>query len=127
MSYDLDTESYDSLAEALVAALDLDHLISDNRYFDVLPKGVSKGPSLRRLIDHLDIRENRVLAAGDTLNDLSMLSCGLPAVAVGGAEDALLAQVSDLDHVYTASAIGAGGILEAIEALDFHPIPKGQE
>lgn len=127
VSYDLDAENYDSLAEAMVAALNLDHLISDNRYFDVLPKGVSKGPSLRRLINHLDIGEKRVLAAGDTLNDLSMLSCGLPAVAVGGAEDALLAKVSDLDHVYTASAIGAGGILEAIEALDFHPIPKGQE
>ena len=30
----------------------------------------------------------RVLAAGDTLNDLSMLISGLPAVAVGGAEAA---------------------------------------
>ena len=47
--------------------LGLDSLVSDNRFFDVLPRGVSKGPSLRRLIAHLDIPEDRVLAAGDTL------------------------------------------------------------
>jgi hydroxymethylpyrimidine pyrophosphatase-like HAD family hydrolase len=112
-------------AEDKVAALGLDHLVSDNRFFDVLPKGVSKGPSLKRLVAHLGVSESRVLAAGDTLNDLSMLECGIRAVAVGGAEAALLERVSHLDHVFTATDIGAAGILEAIAALDLHPTPKG--
>jgi hydroxymethylpyrimidine pyrophosphatase-like HAD family hydrolase len=90
-----------------------------------LPKDVSKGPSLKRLVAHLGIDETRVLAAGDTLNDLSMLECGIQAVAVGGAEAALLDRVSGLEHVFTATEIGAAGILEAVAALDLHPTPKG--
>jgi hydroxymethylpyrimidine pyrophosphatase-like HAD family hydrolase len=125
VSYDLDAAGYHPGAEDKIAALGLDHLISDNRFFDVLPKGVSKGPSLKRLVAHLGIDGQRVLAAGDTLNDLSMLECGLPAVAVGNAEDALVERVSPLDHVFMASAHGAGGILEAVAAFNLHPTPKG--
>lgn len=125
VSYDLDMPRYDSRAEALIAELGLDHMISDGRFFDVLPRGISKGPSLKKLVAHLEIDERRVLAAGDTLNDLSMLACGLPAVAVGGAEPALLEKVADLDHVYKAEATGAAGILEAVAALGMHSTPKG--
>jgi hydroxymethylpyrimidine pyrophosphatase-like HAD family hydrolase len=65
-----------------------------------------------------------VLVAGDTLNDLSMLEVGLPAVAVGGSEPALLDRVRDLDHVHKARAVGAAGIAEAIAAFNLHPIGK---
>ncbi|HBT02424.1 MAG TPA: alpha,alpha-trehalose-phosphate synthase [Citreicella sp.] len=122
ISYDLDAETFDPSASDKVRDLGHDPLISDNRFFDVLPRGISKGPSLRRLVAHLGLEETRVLAAGDTLNDLSMLQCGLPAVAVGGAEPALLAEVSGLPHVHTARAIGAAGILEAIGAFGLHDI-----
>jgi HAD superfamily hydrolase (TIGR01484 family) len=125
VSYDMDPDNFDPAATELVRALGLDVLISDNRFFDVLPRGVSKGPSVHRLVAHLQLDPARVLVAGDTLNDLSMLECGLPAVAVGGAEPALLQRVSDLPHVHTARAHGAGGILEAIDAFALHPIPEG--
>ena len=125
VSYDLDRDSFDDSACEKVKALGLDWLISDNRYFDVLPRGVSKGPSIRRLVDHLGIPEDRVLVAGDTLNDLSMLECGLPAVAVGNSEEALMARVGPLAHVHKARAHGAAGILEAIDAHSLHDIPKG--
>jgi len=120
VSYDMDPASFDPAAKALVEQLGHDWLISADQFFDVLPKGVSKGPSLRRLVAHLGVDETRVLAAGDTLNDLSMLVAGLPAVAVGGSEPALLAALDGHDHVHRAKAIGAAGILEAIEALDMH-------
>jgi HAD superfamily hydrolase (TIGR01484 family) len=121
VSYDLQPDAFHPRSAEAVEALGLNHLTSDNRYFDVLPNGVSKGPSLRRLLAHLEIPETRVLAAGDTLNDLSMLVCGVPAVAVGGAEAALIDALSGHADVYRASAIGAAGILEAIAALDLHP------
>jgi len=125
VSYDLDAESFDDSAHDIVRDMGHDTLVSDNRYFDVLPRGISKGPSLRRLVTHLGIEERRVLAAGDTLIDLSMLECGLHAVAVGGSEQALLDRVSRLPHVHSAEAIGAAGILEAVEAFNLHPLPKG--
>lgn len=114
LSYDMDPETFDAKAIDAIAELGLDTIVSDNRFFDVLPKGVSKGPSLLRLLAHLNIDNRRVLVAGDTMNDLSMLKMGLPAVAVGGSEPSLIAEIDTLDHVHAAKAIGAAGIAEAI-------------
>jgi HAD superfamily hydrolase (TIGR01484 family) len=114
VSYDLKGEHFDDRALAIVNRLGLDALISDNRYFDVLPKGISKGPSLLRLLSHLGVSHHRTLVAGDTLNDLSMLSLGLPAVAVGNSEPALVQKLEGLDHVILAEGEGVAGIAEAI-------------
>lgn len=65
-----------------------------------------------------------MLAAGDTLNDLSMLVAGTPAVAVGGSEGKLIAALPDLPRIHRASAIGAAGIVEAMIAFDLHPDAK---
>jgi len=118
VSYDMDPERFDAAILDRIADLGLDALISDNRYLDVLPKGVSKGPSLLRLLTHLGIDNRRTLVAGDTLNDLSMLTLGLPAVAVGGSEQDLIDRVADLDHVHVADGVGVAGIAEAILKLE---------
>jgi HAD superfamily hydrolase (TIGR01484 family) len=114
VSYDMDPETFDARALDIVAGLGLDALISADQYFDVLPKDVSKGPSLLRLLAHLGIDNRKVLVAGDTMNDLSMLSMGLPAVAVGNSEAALVEEVKALEHVHVARQHGVGGIAEAI-------------
>lgn len=114
MSYDMEPARFDPKALDIVAELGLDALISDNRFFDVLPRGVSKGPSLLRLLCYLGVDNARTLVAGDTLNDLSMLELGLPAVAVGGSEPALIETVQRMSHLHCASGIGVAGIAEAI-------------
>ncbi|WP_299629343.1 HAD family hydrolase [uncultured Tateyamaria sp.] len=121
VSFDLDADTFDARALDIVADMGLDSLISDDRYFDVLPKGVSKGPSLMRLLAHLSIDHKRTLVAGDTMNDLSMLNLGLPAVAVGGSEPALIDALRDADHVHLAKGIGASGIAEAILSHSLFP------
>ncbi len=121
MSYDLQPSELDYGLPDRVREMGVDVLISDNRFFDVLPKGVSKGPSLRRLVDHLAVEEPRVLAAGDTMNDLSMLISGLPAVAVGNSEPPLLAALPQAPHIHRAAGAGAAGIVEAIAAFQLHP------
>lgn len=124
VSYDYDPAAYDGAAQRAVEAMGLDWLISADRYFDVLPRGVSKGPSLKRLVAHLGLSPARVLAAGDTLNDLSMFDAGVPAVAVGGSEPALLAQVSDRAHVHVARGVGAAGIAEALARFGLDDLGK---
>ncbi|WP_413718763.1 HAD-IIB family hydrolase [Silicimonas sp. MF1-12-2] len=114
ISYDMDPETFDAKALDIVASFGLDSLISDNRFFDVLPKGVSKGPSLLRLLTYLSVDNSKTLVAGDTLNDLSMLDLGLPAVAVGGSEPGLIEKVKDLQHLHCAKGVGVTGIAEAI-------------
>jgi len=118
VSYDMDPDQFDSAALDIVAEMGLDALVSDNRFFDVLPKDVSKGPSLLRLLTHLGVQNERCLVAGDTLNDLSMLALGLPAVAVGNSEPGLISALEGQDHVHFASGEGAAGIAEAILAMD---------
>jgi HAD superfamily hydrolase (TIGR01484 family) len=118
VSYDMDPDQFDSAALDIVAEMGLDALVSDNRFFDVLPKDVSKGPSLLRLLTHLGVPNERCLVAGDTLNDLSMLALGLPAVAVGNSEPGLISALEGQEHVHFASGEGAAGIAEAILAMD---------
>jgi HAD superfamily hydrolase (TIGR01484 family) len=119
VSYDMDPELFEERAFDVVAGLGLDALVSDDRFFDVLPKGISKGPSLLRLLGHLGVANDRVLVAGDTLNDLSMLDLGLPAVAVGNSEPALVERLAGRAHVHHARGHGAAGIAEAILALNY--------
>ncbi|MEL6480945.1 MAG: HAD family hydrolase [Pseudomonadota bacterium] len=125
VSYDYDPATYDPKAEAIVAALGYDHLISADTYFDVLPKGVSKGPSLTRLAAHLGLEPGRILVAGDTMNDYSMFETAFHGVAVGGSEAPLLARVADKGHVLKAEGIGAAGIMDAIAHFDLYaPAPR---
>jgi hydroxymethylpyrimidine pyrophosphatase-like HAD family hydrolase len=127
VSYDYDPAAFDPCAIASVEEMGLDALISADRFFDVLPRGVSKGPSLRRLLAHLGVAENKCLVAGDTLNDLSMLEMDWPAVAVGGSEPGLLQRLQPRGTLHRARAVGAGGILEAVATLGLHPSPPRPE
>ncbi|WP_296543068.1 HAD family hydrolase, partial [Rhodoferax sp.] len=61
---------------AAVEALDCDLLWSAGRYLDVLPRGVSKGSSLRELAATQGFDLETIVVAGDTLNDLSMYATG---------------------------------------------------
>lgn len=100
---------------ARLAHLEVDVLLSAERYLDVLPRGVSKGDTLTRLVAHLGVSHDDVLVAGDTMNDLSLYDTGYRGVVVGQAEARLIDATRDRDHVQIASTPGAGGILEALE------------
>lgn len=127
VSYDYDPETFDPSAIDIVKEIGHDPLISADIFFDVLPRGVSKGPSLLRLLAFLGVAEHKTLAAGDTLNDLSMLDMDVPAVAVGNSEPGLVKRLRDRDTLHRAQAHGAGGILEAIAALGLHPSPPSPQ
>ncbi|MFN0263162.1 HAD family hydrolase [Tepidamorphus sp. 3E244] len=120
MSYHYDPNAFDPTIRTIIEGAGFDCLISDDRFLDVLPKGISKGPSLMRLLGRLGTDHAQVLVAGDTLNDLSLFETGLSGVAVGNAEPALMARIETFDNVHFADAHGAAGVLEAIHALGFH-------
>lgn len=120
LSYQYD-DRFDAESLRVLNGLDVDILISHGCFVDILPKGVSKGPSLLRLIAHLQLDRERVLVAGDTLNDLSMFQTGLHGAVVGGAEAELQEATRNLPRVRHCTRIGAGGILEAIAANGLHP------
>ncbi|CAM3040706.1 glucosylglycerol-phosphate synthase [Ectopseudomonas mendocina] len=99
--------------------LGCDLLYSAELYLDFLPKGVNKGSSLQALADWLELEHDQVLAAGDTLNDLSMLSASFHGVCVGQSETALLEATRSHSRTLHASRPGCGGILEAFVHFGF--------
>jgi len=101
--------------ERVAASLGCEVLYSAGLYFDILPKGTSKGSTLAALVGELKFPSKQVLVAGDTLNDLSMYGEGFLGVCVGDAEPALLQATDDAPGVLHADETGCGGILQAIE------------
>lgn len=102
-----------------VEAAGFDVIVSADVFFDVLPRGVAKGPTLLRLVDALDLPDERVLVAGDTLNDLSLFHTGLRGVAVGNSEPALVEAIADLPDVHLSELPGCAGITDAIEHFGY--------
>lgn len=123
VSYHWDPASYDPASVAPLEEAGLDILISHGCYLDVLPGGVSKGPSLLRLLDQLGVDHARVLVAGDTMNDHSMFATGLAGAVVGGAEPALVEAAAALPNARVCALPGAAGIAEAIRAFALHTDP----
>jgi glucosylglycerol-phosphate synthase len=111
----------DDEVRRIVSDLGCDMLFSAGKYFDVLPKGVNKGSTVLRLIEHLGVDKADVLLAGDTLNDLPMLRLGLQGVCVGNSEQGLLDVTREEATVYHARASGTGGIMEAIDHFRLLP------
>ena len=114
-SYYFEDHAHALAAQRDVQALGFDALISDNLYFDVLPRGVQKGPTLLRTLQALNLPAHRTLVAGDTLNDLSMFDTGLAGVAVSNREAALDAAIRQHDKVYRSPHPGAAGVLDALQ------------
>lgn len=118
-SYFCDEGAVTDEVRQAVEALGCDLLYSADMYLDCLPAGVNKGSTLRRLIEHLQVSEDEVLVAGDTLNDLSMYEQGFKGVCVGESETALLDATADRAKVLHARLSGCGGILEAFGHFGF--------
>lgn len=124
MSYFYDDEPAALRAAGELRALGFDVLLSDNQYFDVLPRGVQKGPTLLRTLRALGLSAQRTLVAGDTLNDLSMFRTGLNGVAVANREPALDRALRGNSNVHLSALPGAAGVLQALQR--FHATGGGQ-
>jgi hydroxymethylpyrimidine pyrophosphatase-like HAD family hydrolase len=102
-----------------LADLGVDVLVSANVFLDVLPRGVNKGTTVRRVLQWLGAADERCLVAGDSLNDLALFETGLAAVVVGNAEPALRRLVEGRSHVFLARGEGVAGILEGLRHHGF--------
>ncbi|MBQ8391617.1 MAG: Cof-type HAD-IIB family hydrolase [Clostridia bacterium] len=65
-----------------------DFIRSHPEYYEILPKGMSKGNVVIRLADILGIDMKRTVAIGDNDNDASMISCSGLGLAVANASKA---------------------------------------
>lgn len=62
-----------------------DFIRSDKIYFEILPKGASKGDVLLRIAEMVGVDKSRTVAVGDNDNDVSMLEAAGIGIAVSNA------------------------------------------
>lgn len=114
-SYYYDNSTDIDSAREIAASLQCDMVLSAGKYLDILPAGVNKGFTLKQLLEVLALPHQKVLVAGDSMNDYSMYETGFKGVVVGDSEPELVARTAGMPHVLQAQRPGAGGILEALE------------
>jgi len=119
LAYYYDPDTFDHGLVAEIEQHGVDCLLSDNQYLDVLPAGVNKGSTLLALLELLELPPDRVVTAGDSLNDLAMFETGLAGVMVGNAEAALRAALPKLPRTYLAHGHGCAGIIEGLHHFGF--------
>ncbi len=119
LAYTVEPAHFDPSLIPQLEAHRVDCLLSDQRYFDVLPAGVNKGSTLRRLLHWLELGPVPVVTAGDSLHDLALFETGLPGVMVGNAEAALREELPRLPGVYAARAHGCAAIAEGLHHFGF--------
>jgi sucrose phosphatase-like protein len=98
----------------------IDHKVvySSGTDLDVIPKRAGKGEAVDYMRKRLRIRRKHVLAAGDSGNDIGLLSAGFLAVVVGNHKSEL--NIDSLpEDVYWARERYAGGIIEGIQHFEF--------
>lgn len=88
----------DELAEDTVAAVPLMRTHAD--LIEGAAPGVDKGTGLERLLEHLDVRPERVLAVGDNHNDLPVFRRVGLGVAMGHATEAVRAEADWVAPAY---------------------------
>ncbi|HEX6306650.1 MAG TPA: HAD-IIB family hydrolase [Longimicrobiales bacterium] len=116
----LDEESHELAAlaareaAAALAGVRVDVIVSANVFLDVLPHGVNKGTTLRRVLRWLDVDESDCVVAGDSLNDMALFETGMRGIVVGNGEPALLRRLAGMERIYRARGVGAAGVLEGL-------------
>lgn len=115
VSYYYDPEVLKPSTLAKIETAGFDVITSADEYLDVMPKGVSKGPTLLKFIEAQGLHRDDVVTAGDTLNDLSLFETGLQSIAMGNSEEKLVSAIRDLPNAYHSPGPGAAGILDGLQ------------
>ncbi len=62
---------------------------SGDKYLDVVANGVSKGKGMLDMAKKIGIEQNKIIAVGDNMNDISMLEVAGISYAVENAEESV--------------------------------------
>jgi len=122
ISYDVDPEQTLRVREITRylrrAKLQANVIYSHEAYLDLVPIRASKGRALRYFATKWDIPLERVLVAGDSGNDIEMLTGNTLGVVVGNHAPEM-EQLREETSVFFASGHHARGVIEGIEHYQF--------
>lgn len=81
-------------------------------WFNIIQKNVDKGVALKELMDMYHLAKEEVIAIGDNMNDMGMLTCVPNSVAIGNARQ----EVKDVCK-YIADTNANDGVLQILKML----------
>ena len=97
-----------------IETLEFECVASSGVYLDILPKNFNKGATLLYLLDQIKANNNKVITAGDSLNDLPLFKTGYPSIVVGNAEANLIPIVAEMENIYVSAYPGVSGIVDGL-------------
>jgi len=113
-AYYYQKESFDISTVDDIKSLGFECILSHDVYLDILPAGITKGATLKRLIAYLECDSDNVITCGDSLNDLPLFETGYKSIAVSNSEPALLGKIKDMKNVIISQYPGVSGIVDGI-------------
>jgi len=115
------TRSPEAVLADLAATTGTAPVLVGGNIADIVPKGAEKGPTLHEVLRELNVPQDlqdRLITAGDSFNDIPMLTAGFRAIAVGNAKPELKQALAGRRNSVVATRPGAGGILEGLEQFE---------
>lgn len=88
----------------------VDTVFSNDRYLEVIPKGVNKGEAVTFLSHYLSMPNSHTFAAGDEENDIPMLEAAGTGIAMANAND----KVKKAADIITENSNAEDGLLEIL-------------
>ena len=86
-------------------------ILSHGNYLDILPHRASKGLAIAHVAKRIGIADKKIIVAGDSENDRSMLEGPYLGILVANHEESL----GDLKECYRAKTPFAGGVAEGLQ------------
>ncbi|WP_348800287.1 HAD-IIB family hydrolase [Flavobacterium adhaerens] len=117
ISYYYENEHYDhnQLMQALGTGWYKINIIpSHGKYLDFIPKRASKGNAIKFLCHKWSIPMSKVIAAGDSGNDIDMFRGAIKGIIVGN-RSVELADYKTTKSIYVAKKVASEGILEGLK------------
>ncbi len=106
-------EQYQEALDLLAGkGIDVKIIFSGRTNLDLIPKQAGKGAAIQYLRARLEVLPERVVTAGDSMNDLDMFEYPNKVVVVGNAEEEIKSMRGK--HIYQAQAGYAAGVLEGL-------------
>lgn len=114
-SYNVPSDRWTEAAAALQAVGPAQVVTSGLLDFDVIPVGAGKAAPIPFLKDVLQVLPAHVIAAGNSMNDLTMLMAASSRIVVGNADQELIDATDG--QAYHSRAKFAAGVTEGLRAL----------
>ena len=118
-SFEVPRQDWGWVAATLSRQMQVGIVTSGDADFDVIPPEAGKAGPMSFLADHFGIAPENNVAAGDSMNDLTMLAAAAHGIVVANAETALIRATRG--SAFLSNHSHARGVVEGLDALGLLP------